>query len=60
LEAAVRVGLDAAGGGLLLNASRAICYASDGADFQDAARAAALRLRDAIEAARATQTVATL
>jgi orotidine-5'-phosphate decarboxylase len=53
LEAAVRAGLDADRAGILINASRAIAYASDGADFQDAARNTAARLRDAIEAARA-------
>jgi orotidine-5'-phosphate decarboxylase len=53
LEAAVRAGLDENGSGILVNASRAISYASSDADFQDAARAAAMSLRDAINAARA-------
>lgn len=52
LAAAVRAGLDARGAGILVNASRAITYASSGADFQDAARAAADGLRRAIQAAR--------
>ncbi|RIK44344.1 MAG: orotidine-5'-phosphate decarboxylase [Chloroflexi bacterium] len=52
LEAAVRAGVDERGGGLLLNASRAITYASSGADFQEAARAVAVGLRDAIERVR--------
>lgn len=52
LEAAVRAGVDERGGGLLLNASRAISFASSGSDFQEAARAAALALRDAIEQVR--------
>lgn len=51
--AAVRAGLDARGAGLLVNASRAISYASDGRDFQDAARRVALELRDTINAVRA-------
>lgn len=53
LEGAVRAGLDRHGAGLLLNASRAISYASSGADFQDAARAVATALRDEIERYRA-------
>ena len=52
LEATVRAGLDTAGGGMLINASRAILYASGGLDFADQARAAALRLRDQINQAR--------
>jgi orotidine-5'-phosphate decarboxylase len=52
LAAAVRAGVDERGGGLLLNASRAISFASSGADFQEAARASALGLRDAIEQVR--------
>ncbi len=50
LESAVRAGRDAHGGNLLISASRSILYASSGADWQDAARAEALRLRDAMEA----------
>jgi orotidine-5'-phosphate decarboxylase len=52
LAAAVHAGVDASGRGLLINASRAISYASSGSDFQDAARSAASSLRDAINAAR--------
>jgi len=52
LEAAVRNGLDSEGYGLLINASRAICYASSGSDFAEAAHQAARRLRDEIEVAR--------
>jgi len=37
---------------LLCSASRAIMYAAAGPDFADAARAAAQRLRDDINAAR--------
>ncbi len=52
LQAAVHAGIDSHGYGLLINASRAICYASSGSDFGDAARAVASRLRDDIEDAR--------
>jgi hypothetical protein len=44
--------VDATGGGLLVNASRSILYASSRADWQAAARSAALRLRDDINRAR--------
>jgi orotidine-5'-phosphate decarboxylase len=53
LVAGVRAGLDKDNAGILINTSRAISYASSGADYQDAARAAAQSLRDQIEAARA-------
>lgn len=52
LAAAVAAGLDGDGFGILVNASRAICYASSGRDYQAAARAAATALRDSINAAR--------
>ncbi len=52
LEDAVRAARDAAGGGLLMNASRSVLYASAGADFASAARREAERLRDAINVAR--------
>lgn len=52
VASAVRASIDAAGAGILVNASRAISFASPGADFQDAARRAAMTLRDAINAAR--------
>lgn len=52
LEAAVRAAVDADGGGVLVNASRGVLYAGDGASFASAARAAAQQLRDAINAAR--------
>jgi orotidine-5'-phosphate decarboxylase len=48
LEAAVRAGIDGRGRGLLVSASRGVTYASKGADFASAARAAALKLRDEI------------
>jgi len=38
---------------IVVNSSRAICYASAGDDFADAARREALRTRDALEAAKA-------
>ena len=53
LEDAVRAGLDANGGGIVVNASRAVLYASPGRDFAAAARREAIALRDAIEACRA-------
>ncbi len=52
LEASVRAGMDREGAGMLISASRSVLYASSGDDFADAARAEALRLRDAINAAR--------
>ena len=53
LEAVVRGGLTAAGAGLLINSSRQVIYASKSSeDFAAAARAAALRLRDSINALR--------
>ncbi len=51
LEASLAAGVDAGGAGLLITASRSVLYASQGPDFADAARAAAMRLRDAINAA---------
>ena len=45
-------GLDAQGAGLIVNASRAVLYASSGADFADAARREAEALRSAIEGYR--------
>jgi len=37
---------------IVVNSSRAICYASDGDDFADAARREAQRTRDGLEAAK--------
>ncbi len=45
---AVEFGKNAAGIGPLINASRSILYASSGSDFADAARAAAMEIRDEI------------
>ncbi len=53
LGAAARYGPDVVAGPVV-NASRSILYASAGADFADAARAAAIRLRDRINGARTT------
>jgi orotidine-5'-phosphate decarboxylase len=52
LAESVRAGLDARGRGVLINASRGVTYASKGADFADAARREALRLRDEINRER--------
>ena len=49
LERSVHAGLDAGGGGLIINASRAVLYSADGANTPEAARHAAETLRDAIE-----------
>ncbi len=48
LEESVRNGADSAGRRVVISASRSVLYASRGADFADAARAEALRLRGAI------------
>jgi len=48
LEATVRNGLTASGDGIIINASRSILYASNGADFQAAAAAEAAHLDQAI------------
>jgi len=52
VEMTVRFGTDANGEGAILNSSRGILYASDGADFAEAARKAALRLREEINRSR--------
>ena len=52
IQASVRAGRDAGGGGIILNSSRAILYASGGEDFARAARTVAIATRDAIEACR--------
>lgn len=48
VEAVVRNGATADGGGLVISSSRAILYAGSGPDFADAAHAAAAAQRDAI------------
>lgn len=47
-DAIVQNGLDANGGGILVNASRSILYASNGKDFADSARQAAEDLRETL------------
>ncbi len=48
LTASVAAGSTGAGSGLMISSSRAVLYASPGADFTDAAREVARRTRDAI------------
>lgn len=48
VEAVVKNGQDSHGNGLLISSSRGILYASKGDDFADAARGAAISLRDEI------------
>ena len=48
LEQVVSKGTDSSGAGVVINVSRAVLFASSGADFAQAARAAALSLRDDI------------
>ncbi|MPZ24802.1 MAG: orotidine-5'-phosphate decarboxylase, partial [Dehalococcoidia bacterium] len=57
LEASVAATLDRSGQGCLFNASRQVIYAGAGKDFDVAARAAALALRDAINGVRDAQVV---
>jgi len=52
IQAVVDAGLDEHGAGIVVNASRGVLYASKGDDWQAAARAAALDLRDRLESAR--------
>jgi orotidine-5'-phosphate decarboxylase len=52
LAQALRAGLDAQGGGVIVNSSRQVLYASAGDDFDRAARRAALTLRDEINRQR--------
>ncbi len=54
LKSALDSTLDAANGGVLINASRGVLYASTGKDFAEAARAAAEDIRSRIEAARSS------
>jgi orotidine-5'-phosphate decarboxylase len=52
LTAAVQAAVDARGERAIINVSRGVLYASSGADFAEAARQEATRLRDAINGAR--------
>jgi orotidine-5'-phosphate decarboxylase len=58
LEASVAAGLDPRGGGIIVNASRGVIYASSGPDWQEAARAAASALRDRMAAVSRERPVA--
>jgi len=51
LEKTVAAGKDSRGRGMIINSSRGIIFASNGADFAEAARRETLKLRDAINAA---------
>jgi orotidine-5'-phosphate decarboxylase len=48
VNATVQAGRTASGGGLMINSSRAVLYASKGEDFAEAARRVALETRDMI------------
>jgi len=50
--ATVRAGIDSTGHGMMINSSRAVLYASSGADWIDAARRVAETTRDEIRTAR--------
>jgi len=52
IEAVVRFGADGEGTNAIINVSRAVLYASSGADFAEAARRSAEALRDEINAQR--------
>ena len=52
VAAVLEAGLDASGGGLIINTSRQVLYASRGQDFAQAAAEAARRLRDDIAGER--------
>jgi orotidine-5'-phosphate decarboxylase len=52
VEALLKAGQTANGTGLVISSSRAILYASSGADFADAARAETLKLREQINTFR--------
>ncbi|HEY5763119.1 MAG TPA: orotidine-5'-phosphate decarboxylase [Rhodocyclaceae bacterium] len=52
IEATLKAGQTAGGGGLMINSSRAILYAGKGEDFAAKAREAAIATRDAINAHR--------
>lgn len=54
LKLAVRYGMDKRGAGIIINSARQILYASKGRDFADAARKAALKLRNEINLYRST------
>lgn len=51
-EAAVKAGINSSGTGLIINSSRSILYASSGDDYIEAAKSAALAMRDSINTYR--------
>jgi orotidine-5'-phosphate decarboxylase len=55
MRESVKAGLDARGGGMIINASRSILYASREEDYVLAARAAAQRMRDEVNRYRHDQ-----
>ncbi len=55
IVATVAAGMDSQGNGMMINSSRAILYASRGNDWRDAAQAAAIATRNAINDARDEQ-----
>ena len=60
IEATVRAGITRDGWGMVINSSRAILYASGGADFALAAQGAARHTSEAIRQAQQSASVATL
>ena len=52
VEAVVKMGMDSEGFGLIISSSREIIYAGGGADYAQQSRAAAIKLREAINRAR--------
>ena len=58
LEEAISATLDSGGGGVIVNVSRGVLYASTGADFAEAARTAADDWRSRIEEARGAHSAA--
>ncbi len=52
VQAMINAGQTASGSGLIVNSSRGVLYASEGEDFQQAAREAAMSLRDEINSYR--------
>ncbi len=59
VEDSVRAGIDDRGGNLMVSASRSIIYASDGPDFAEKAREAAITLREQVNVSRTTANITT-
>jgi orotidine-5'-phosphate decarboxylase len=55
IESVVRFGADEGGMNAVINVSRAVLYASSGPDFAEAARGAAIKLRDSINSFRVSR-----